>query len=76
MAASQPGSCAAQQGAGGAQRFNLSSTSSFSELPDGWRDALAWLHDDYYYGRQDALWRGNALRTLPALQARMSMPGP
>lgn len=32
-------------------RFNLTSTLSFRELgPQGWRDALARLHDDYYYG--------------------------
>lgn len=32
-------------------RFNLTSTPSFCELgPQGWRDALARLHDDYYYG--------------------------
>lgn len=46
----------------------MASTSSFRELPHGWQDDLRWLHDDYYHGRQDALWRGNALRTLPALQ--------
>ena len=33
-------------------RFNLTSTTSFRELgPQGWRDALAGLHDDYYYGK-------------------------
>ena len=51
----------------------MTSTSSFRELPHGWQDDLRWLHDDYYHGRQDALWRGNALRTLPALQVSSSL---
>lgn len=35
-----------------AQRFQLMDTSSFRELDGGWRDRLAWLHDDYFYRRQ------------------------
>lgn len=27
-------------------------TSSFRELDGGWRERLAWLHDDYFYRRQ------------------------
>lgn len=34
------------------QRFQLMDTSSFRELDAGWRDRLAWLHDDYFYRRQ------------------------
>lgn len=34
------------------QRFQLMETSSFRELDGGWRDRLAWLHDDYFYSRQ------------------------
>ena len=34
------------------QRFQLMDTSSFRELDGGWRDRLAWLHDDYFYRRQ------------------------
>ena len=60
-------------GRGVLQRFNMQSTSSFAQLPEGWRNDLAWLHDDYYYGRQDALWKGNALRTLPTLQGGSNM---
>ena len=52
----------------------MSATSSFRELPEGWREAMSWLHDDYYYGRQDALWRSNALRTLPTLQVSTLSP--
>lgn len=35
-----------------AQRFQLMDTSSFRELDGGWRDRLAWLHDDCFYRRQ------------------------
>lgn len=31
------------------RRFNCMATSSFKELPQGSRDALQWLHDDYMY---------------------------
>ncbi len=49
-------------------RFKLMSTSSFKELDQSWRDALTWLHDDYYFNRQDDCWRASALRKLPALK--------
>ncbi|GAX79494.1 hypothetical protein CEUSTIGMA_g6935.t1 [Chlamydomonas eustigma] len=48
-------------------RFSLSSTTSFKELPQTWREALAWMHDDYLFGRQDNLWRDSALKKLPTL---------
>ena len=55
------------------QRFNLKDTSSWRELDASWREALVWLHDDYFFGRQDALWRSHALKTLPVLQAATDM---
>ena len=44
-------------------------TSSWRELDGGpsWRERLVWLHDDYFYRRQEALWKAHALRTLPVL---------
>ena len=45
-------------------------TSSWRELDAGWRDRLVWLHDDYYFRRQEALWKANALRTLPVRHSR------
>ena len=47
-------------------------TSSWRELDAGWRDRLVWLHDDYYFRRQEALWKANALRTLPVRSRKMS----
>ena len=48
-------------------RIEMEKTNSFRELEDWARDALSWLYEDYFYHRQNALWRENARRTLPAL---------
>ncbi|KAL2895766.1 4-alpha-glucanotransferase DPE2 [Bienertia sinuspersici] len=42
-------------------RFNLEDTTSFKDLDDHR------LYYDYYFHRQETLWRQNALKTLPAL---------
>ncbi|KAL6225879.1 hypothetical protein ACLB2K_004728 [Fragaria x ananassa] len=48
-------------------RFNLEETSSFKDLDDHCKNVLKWLYYDYYFHRQEILWRANALKTLPAL---------
>jgi 4-alpha-glucanotransferase len=48
-------------------RIEMDKTHSFQELQDWARHGLSWLYDDYFHHRQDALWRENARRTLPAL---------
>ncbi|TYJ30228.1 hypothetical protein E1A91_A06G118800v1 [Gossypium mustelinum] len=48
-------------------RFNLEDTSSFRDLDDHSKNVLKRLYYDYYFHRQDKLWRQNALKTLPAL---------
>ncbi|XP_044468053.1 4-alpha-glucanotransferase DPE2 [Mangifera indica] len=48
-------------------RFNLEDTSSFMDLDDHSKNVLKRLYYDYYFHRQDKLWRQNALKTLPAL---------
>ncbi|XP_059668275.1 4-alpha-glucanotransferase DPE2 isoform X2 [Cornus florida] len=48
-------------------RFNLEDTSSFKDLDDHSKNVLKRLYYDYYFHRQESLWRQNALRTLPAL---------
>lgn len=55
------------------QRFALASTSSFKALEQHWRDELVRLHNDYYHHRQDALWRQQSHRTLPALMGATDM---
>uniref|UniRef100_A0A7N0UGE4 4-alpha-glucanotransferase n=1 Tax=Kalanchoe fedtschenkoi TaxID=63787 RepID=A0A7N0UGE4_KALFE len=48
-------------------RFNLEDTSSFNDLDDHSKNVLRRLYFDYYFHRQENLWRQNALKTLPAL---------
>ncbi|KAJ6332227.1 hypothetical protein OIU76_010588 [Salix suchowensis] len=48
-------------------RFNLEDTSSFQDLDDHSKNVLRRLYYDYYFYRQENLWRQNALKTLPAL---------
>ncbi|XP_062004208.1 4-alpha-glucanotransferase DPE2 [Rosa rugosa] len=48
-------------------RFNLEETSSFKDLDDHCKNVLKRLYYDYYFHRQENLWRQNALKTLPAL---------
>ncbi|XP_072996367.1 4-alpha-glucanotransferase DPE2 [Typha latifolia] len=48
-------------------RFNLEDTSSFRDLDEQSKNVLKRLYYDYYFSRQENLWRQNALKTLPAL---------
>ncbi|WVZ08673.1 hypothetical protein V8G54_022019 [Vigna mungo] len=48
-------------------RFNLEDTSSFQDLDDHSKNVLKRLYNDYYFCRQENLWRQNALKTLPVL---------
>ncbi|MED6204778.1 4-alpha-glucanotransferase dpe2 [Stylosanthes scabra] len=48
-------------------RFNLEDTSSFQDLDDKSKNVLKRLYYDYYFHRQETLWRENALKTLPVL---------
>ncbi|XP_044964464.1 4-alpha-glucanotransferase DPE2 [Hordeum vulgare subsp. vulgare] len=48
-------------------RFNLEDTSSFRDLDEHSKNVLRRLYHDYYFVRQENLWRQNALKTLPVL---------
>ncbi|KAJ9179771.1 hypothetical protein P3X46_008099 [Hevea brasiliensis] len=48
-------------------RFNLEDTSSFQNLDDHSKNVLKRLYFDYYFHRQENLWRQNAMKTLPVL---------
>lgn len=48
-------------------------TAAFRALDEADREAYRRLHDDFYYRRHDALWRGSALRKLPVLTAASQM---
>ncbi|MQL94315.1 hypothetical protein Taro_026964, partial [Colocasia esculenta] len=48
-------------------RFNLEETTSFRNLDEHSKKVLSRLYYDYYFSRQEGLWRQNALKTLPVL---------
>ncbi|GLT77809.1 hypothetical protein SLA2020_493660 [Shorea laevis] len=48
-------------------RFNLEDTSNFKDLDDHSKNVIKRLYYDYYFHRQENLWRQNALKTLPVL---------
>ncbi|XP_057770458.1 4-alpha-glucanotransferase DPE2 [Salvia miltiorrhiza] len=48
-------------------RFNLEDTLNFTGLDQHSQNVLKRLYHDYYFQRQENLWRQNALKTLPAL---------
>ncbi|KAL6774611.1 DPE2 [Auxenochlorella protothecoides x Auxenochlorella symbiontica] len=55
-------------------RFDLTKTTSFAALDNvAWAEELAWQHDDYFYRRQEELWRAQGHRTLPALLSSSDM---
>ncbi|KAK9671266.1 hypothetical protein RND81_12G018300 [Saponaria officinalis] len=48
-------------------RFNLEDTTSFRDLDEHSKNVMRRLYYDYYFHRQENLWRQNALKTLPVL---------
>ncbi|KAH7331911.1 hypothetical protein KP509_20G057000 [Ceratopteris richardii] len=48
-------------------RFNLHQTTSFQDLDEHSKQVLQRLYHDYYFNRQEGLWRENAFKTLPVL---------
>ncbi|XP_078442924.1 disproportionating enzyme 2 [Wolffia australiana] len=48
-------------------RFNMEETSSFRDIDEHSKNVMRRLYHDYYFCRQEELWRQNALKTLPAL---------
>ncbi|GBG70561.1 hypothetical protein CBR_g6687 [Chara braunii] len=47
--------------------FNMENTRSFRDLDEHSKQVLLSKHTNYFYHRQDNLWRENALKTLPQL---------
>ncbi|CAI5501118.1 unnamed protein product [Closterium sp. Naga37s-1] len=54
-------------------RFDCEKTASFMELDDHTKAVVKRLYLDYYYSRQESLWRSNALKTLPVLMNASDM---
>lgn len=49
-------------------RFNMYATSSYRALDEGTKSILNRLYEDYYFFRQEALWRHEAYEKLPAIK--------
>lgn len=54
-------------------RFNMMNTSSFNALNEGQKHKLLLLYNDYFYKRQDMLWRKTAMERLPVLKEASDM---
>ena len=54
-------------------RIDLAKTSSFAALKPEWQGPLLRLYNDYFYERQETLWRAKALEKLPALRGATDM---
>eukprot|EP00897_Mesotaenium_endlicherianum_P007076 jgi/Mesen1/6397/ME000329S05559 len=54
-------------------RFGMDQTASFQDLDDHAKDVLRRLYQDYYFQRQETLWRETALKTLPVLMNSSEM---
>jgi len=49
-------------------RFNAASTISFQHLDDDVKYKLQELYNDYFFNRQESIWRSEAIEKLPALK--------
>jgi 4-alpha-glucanotransferase len=55
-------------------RFMMHDTSSYRELGSGqWKTALHDLYEDYFFHRQEELWRGSGLEKLPMMKSASNM---
>jgi 4-alpha-glucanotransferase len=54
-------------------RIDFAATDSFRCLPYDAQGKLQWLHHDYFYNRQEAFWKAEALRKLPAIRKATNM---
>lgn len=54
-------------------RIAMQNTTSFQHLEEGTRNQLDVLYIDYFYRRQDAFWKQEALKKLPALKDATNM---
>lgn len=64
------------EGSGGRQyhfRFFMERTSSFNQLPAHTQEALRDLYIDYFWRRQEGLWKKEGLEKLPALKRVTNM---
>ena len=54
-------------------RFNMHGTTSFQYLPNAVKSGLMYLYNDYFFRRQNALWKREAEDKLPAVKYASNM---
>lgn len=54
-------------------RISIESTTSFQHLDEGTKGKIKDLYINYFYQRQDAFWKAEAMRKLPALKEATNM---
>ncbi|VFQ91109.1 unnamed protein product [Cuscuta campestris] len=54
-------------------RFNVEDTLSFKDLDQHSKSVVKRMYYDYYFHRQESMWRQNALKTLPVLMNASDM---
>lgn len=54
-------------------RCRLQETASFADLDDRSKEIMDWLHNEFFYGRNEELWRSEALKHLPVIVAATEM---
>lgn len=54
-------------------RFNMMHTTSFQYLNNTVKNGLHYLYNDYFFNRQDILWKQEALEKLPAVKEASNM---
>lgn len=54
-------------------RFNMQHTSSFKRLNNDLKNGLSGLYNDYFFHRQNALWKKEAMEKLPAIKNASNM---
>lgn len=54
-------------------RFNMMHTTSFQYLNNNAKNGLLYLYNDYFFNRQNTLWKREALEKLPAIKDASDM---
>ena len=54
-------------------RINLHNTFSYKELDEFSRGIVDYFYNDYFYNRQESLWKSNSLKIIPSLKNATNM---
>lgn len=54
-------------------RYSFHRSSTFQELPEDWKRHFNDIHDDYFFHRQENLWRKEGMKKLPMMKSASHM---